>query len=652
MANAKQRWSSFSGRLTRRIVLIVLVVMLFVATLISFLIIVGMGSQMEEHYQGTVEFTNEKLASLLSSVEISANNNVDELQQNLDSPESVFEAMTRELQLNPHVTGFGLGFIPNFFPSQGTYFEPYVNHEDGRIVRKQIGGPDHDYLLAEWYVKTVEKDTGHWSDPYIDNEGAQDMLCTYALPVKDREGNLAGVFGTDISLGWLSDQLKENDRKENARARRSNSEADEKVYSFIIGRYGEYLAHPDRERVLIDHFYRHLDRGADSTRNRQLVQSMINGEHGSADLVIDGTLSHIIYAPLERTGWSMAIVVPSALLFMPGIVVGMVILFVLLVGLLVVSLMCRHIIRKVTRPLTYLAQSAGEVAKGHFDTPLPSIRYNDEIGQLRDSFANMQLSLDQYIQQLTSATAQRAAMENELNIARDIQMSMLPKTFPPYPERRDLDIYGQLTPAKAVGGDLYDFHIRDEKLFFCIGDVSGKGVPASLVMAVTSAQLRTMSSGEAHPQRIVGALNRSEATHNESMMFVTLFVGVLDLKTGRLQYCNAGHNAPVLISKDRQVGFFPVDANLPVGVVAEWSYTVQEITLEPGSTLLLYTDGLSEAENPERAQFGEDRILETLRRIPSTEPPVLVSSMTDAVHKFVNGAEQSDDLTMLAIRYQ
>ena len=657
MAKLRQRWISFSSRLTRRIVMVVLAVMLVVAALITSFTVIGMGLQMEDHYQGIVEFTNEKLSSLLSTVEISANNNVDELEQNLGSPKEVFDALARELQLNPHVTGFGFAFVPDYFPSQGTYFEPYVKQENGEIVQRQIGGPDHDYLLAEWYTKTVELDAGHWSDPYVDNEGAQDMLCTYALPVKDSKGKLAGVLGTDISLGWLRDQLAENDRKENERARRSDNTAtpdgeDSRIYSFIIGRYGEYLAHPDEDRVLVDHFYRHLDSEISAVKNRELVQSMIDGERGNTNVVIDGVKSHILYAPLVRTGWSMAIVVPIEMIYTPGVAIGLVILFLLMVGLLIVSFMCRRIIRKATRPLTYLAQSAEEVAQGHFDTPLPVIRYNDEIRQLRDSFANMQQSLGEYIQQLTSATASQAAMESELDIARDIQMSMLPKTFPPYPERSDIDLYGQLTPAKAVGGDLYDFHIRDEKLFFCIGDVSGKGVPASLVMAMTSAQLRTMSSGEDHPERIVSTLNKAEASRNESMMFVTLFVGVLDLKTGKLQYCNAGHNAPILVTPDGNPSFIQVDSNLPVGVVPEWSYTVQEMILAPGSALLLYTDGLSEAENPEQALFGEDRILETLRGAASTDPTALVSRLSDAVHHFVNGAEQSDDLTLLAIRYR
>ena len=232
-------------------------------------------------------------------------------------------------------------------------------------------------------------------------------------------------------------------------------------------------------------------------------------------------------------------------------------------------------------------------------------------------------------------------------------MSMLPKIFPPYPERSDIDIFGQLTPAKAVGGDLFDFYIHDEKLFFCIGDVSGKGVPASLVMAVTRSLFRNVSAHESEPHLIARALNDSLSEGNEMNMFVTLFVGVLDLATGHLDYCNAGHDSPLLIGQG--VAPLPCDPNLPVGVMPDWQFTLQQVTLAPQTTIFLYTDGLNEAENILHAQFGDDRIIslaETLLNRGQNKPSTIIQLMTDAVHDFVGQAEQSDDLTMLAIQYK
>ena len=248
--------------------------------------------------------------------------------------------------------------------------------------------------------------------------------------------------------------------------------------------------------------------------------------------------------------------------------------------------------------------------------------------------------------------AQKASIERDLHIASSIQMGMLPKNFPTRAERDDVELYASLTPAKDVGGDLFDFYIRDEKLFFCIGDVSGKGIPASLVMAVTRAIFRTVSARESMPDRIMANMNETIVDMNDSNMFATLFVGVLDLPTGRLRYSNAGHDAPMLIGAG--VGTLPCDANIPVGVMPGWKYTLQEAHICAGTTIFLFTDGLTEAEDANHAQFRLERVKEVAVKAlarQQQDPKQLISLMTDAVHQFVNGAEQSDDLTMMAIQY-
>ena len=269
---------------------------------------------------------------------------------------------------------------------------------------------------------------------------------------------------------------------------------------------------------------------------------------------------------------------------------------------------------------------------------------------MRESFENMQHSLATYVEDLKTTTAAKASMENELEIAHGIQMSMLPKTYPAFPNRTDIDIYGQVTPAKAVGGDLYDFFIRDEKLFFCIGDVSGKGVPASLVMAVTRSLFRNISTHVALPDRIVTALSEALCDNNETNMFVTLFVGVLDLKTGHLSYSNAGHDMPLLLT-DNEVKILPCDSNVPAGVMPGWQFTCQQVDMKAGSTLFLYTDGLNEAEDINHNQFELKRVVETAKTADRC-PEKLIMTMEKAVEQFVGEADQSDDLTMFAIQYK
>lgn len=251
---------------------------------------------------------------------------------------------------------------------------------------------------------------------------------------------------------------------------------------------------------------------------------------------------------------------------------------------------------------------------------------------------------------MVESTARNQSIENELNIARKIQMAMLPTRFPPFPDYPYLNAYGEVIPAKEVGGDLFDFFIRENKLFFCVGDVSGKGVPASIVMAMTRSIFRSFSSYLNSPAQIVTQMNDSlSGEGNDQSMFVTLFLGALDLSTGELKYCNAGHNAPIHHTP-YTIHQLDCTPNLPLGVLGGFAYQEQEAKLEIGDTLFLYTDGLTEAENSAHEQFGEQRMDERLAASGEQSPQELIQTMQQAVAAFVGDAEQSDDLTMFAIR--
>jgi sigma-B regulation protein RsbU (phosphoserine phosphatase) len=311
-----------------------------------------------------------------------------------------------------------------------------------------------------------------------------------------------------------------------------------------------------------------------------------------------------------------------------------------------------RIITRELNPLRRLAEEAETIASGQFDAKLPDFKRIDEIGQLSHSFGNMQQSLVKHIDELKETTSQKASIERDLRIASAIQMGMVPDKFPSKSDSDDVQIFASLTPAKEVGGDLFDFYFRDEKLFFCIGDVSGKGVPASLFMAVTRAVFRTISARESMPDRIMATMNKIIADMNRSSMFVTLFVGVLDLPTGRLYYSNAGHDAPLLIGAG--VGTLPCDSNIPVGFKPSWKYTLQEAQIFTGTTIFLFTDGLTEAMDVNQSQFQMERVTDVASQALAQqhlEPQQLISEMTEAVHQFVGDAEQSDDLTMMAIQY-
>lgn len=257
------------------------------------------------------------------------------------------------------------------------------------------------------------------------------------------------------------------------------------------------------------------------------------------------------------------------------------------------------------------------------------------------------------LHRLLESKALNQRMEDELEVAQTIQMAMLPKVFPPFLDRLDLNIYGIVHPAKEVGGDLYDFYVRHDKLFFCVGDVSGKGVPASLVMATIRSLFRNVTAHEERAAEIVKQMNDSLAEQNEQNMFVTLFLGVLDTSNGELDYCNAGHNAPVCMPySDVTPRLLPVKPNLPLGVARDYDYVAQKTKLHYNDTLFLYTDGLTEAENAHHDLFGDERMFVALEKMNTLSPRKIVDNMRAEIQAFVKDAEQSDDITMLALRYQ
>ena len=251
------------------------------------------------------------------------------------------------------------------------------------------------------------------------------------------------------------------------------------------------------------------------------------------------------------------------------------------------------------------------------------------------------------LERLREINAEKERIGGELRVASQIQQSMLPEH---HLHRDDVDIWGSLVPAREVGGDLYDYFIRDEKLFFCIGDVSGKGAPSAMLMAVTHGLFRSASAHDSNPARIMDAINEVACQGNDTNMFVTMFVGVLDLLTGCLHYCDAGHDAPFIMVNGKW-SMVNVTPHLPIGVFDDTKYTVQETSIQPDSTIFLYTDGLTEAMNAEHKQFGLERIQAVLDTCADHDPKEILEKITQSVDGFVKHAEQSDDLTMLAIKY-
>ena len=557
--------------------------------------------------------------------------------------------LRRLIVANEDIAAATLMYRADYFPKEGRYYAPTISRDpiNGTLETDEIGGPENDFCYLETdsnWIYTNKLETGYWCLPYVDSMSTKRAMVSYSVPLYDKSGDIYAILCADVDLKWVKNIVE-------------GAKPYEYSQVFILGRDSQYVCHPDEAWIQTINAVDNIKRSRNN-EEQMLIERMLHWERGidtmeemHSFLPYQEPVGPVImyFAPVERVQWSICFTIPESKVMEQPNRLRMNMIIMLIIVLVIIAIVMRQIIHSQLLPLKALASSTAEVAKGDFKAVLPKIDTQDEIRELRDSFEDMQTSLAEYIIQLQDTTASKAAIESELHVATDIQMSMLPKEFVPIEGHDDVPVYGQLKPAKAVGGDLFDFYVRNETLFFCIGDVSGKGVPAALVMAVTQAMFRTVSAHESSPANIVMRLNASQAENNDSNMFVTLFVGALDLSNGHLRYCNAGHDAPLLIGQG--IGLLPCDPNLPIGVIGDWKFSEQETDIYSGTTIFLYTDGLTEAEDNSHQQFGEDRIMKVAEQYPST-PRQLIDIMTKAVHDFVGEAEQSDDLTMLAIKYK
>ena len=588
-----------------------------------------------DHATELLNSTALRVNSILDRVQ-TATNNMDWLvSRHLDGPDSMFVYSRRILENNPELNGCSISFEPYYFKEKGQYFSAFSLNENDTIMTTQEGSSQYQYFYFDWYQQAKLRQAPCWTEPFTDdNPGneivASQTITSYCKPLYDKNGTFVGVMSVDLALSWLSKTISAVKPYPNS-------------YSIMLGRGGTFFVHPDSTKLSVQTIFTEtLEKP--NPKLTALGKAMLAGEEGMMELVIDGKDSYVFYKPLSDTGWSTAIICPESDIFGGYVRLQHIVICILIIGLLLMLWTLSKILNRELQPLGVLAKQAETIAGGNFNESLPTTDRIDEIGKLSLSFSEMQASLVKYIDELTVTTANKERIEGELRIAREIQMGMVPRIFPAFPERDDIDLYASMTPAKEVGGDLYDFFIQHNKMYFCVGDVSGKGVPASLFMAVTRNLFRVVAQQELPPAEVARQINDTLSEDNEQGMFVTMFMGVLDLKTGRLDFCNCGHNPPVYKGE-----FLPMEANAPLGLFSGLEFTGETIDDIEDSIMLFYTDGLNEAENVAHEQFGDDRLLNYMRHDATTAKGTILG-IQKAVADFVGEAEPSDDLTMLCLK--
>lgn len=588
--------------------------------------------------------TSQKISGVLTTVQKVADSVAFSLEEGSLSERRLRDLGRRMLNDNPEIFGTAIAFEPYGFDPALEYYAPYNYRSQNRFSFTNLGGDDYQYFFMDWYLLPKELDRSVWTEPYFDGGGGQELMTSYSVPFyRMREGGkaMAGVVAADISISWMQKLLSDISKQETG-------------YVFLLSRYGTYISHPDADLVMNDTIFTAAE-DLGLPQLREVGRRMLAGETGVVELdglPITGD-SFLYFTPLEGQKWSIGVVFPKEDMLADVARLNREVATLGGVGFVILALLITYLSSRITHPLRELTASANDMASGNLDAELPEATSRDEVGELARSFQTMRDSIKSYIANLTETTAAKERIESELRIAHDIQMSILPKLFPAFPERNEFDIFASIVPAREVGGDLYDFFFVDEDHFcFLVGDVSGKGVPAAFFMAVTKTLLKVVSERRLDPGEVLAKVNNDLAEDNDSCMFVTLFLAIINIHTGEVRYASAGHNPPLLLPAGGKAQWVPPLNELVAGVMEGTSYTTKTMTMQPGDTLFVYTDGVTEAMDNGKALYSEDRLEEIMNRCGDKSAEEIVRAVEDSLKEFCCGAEQSDDITMLALRFQ
>ena len=595
-----------------------------------------LAKEAEDKIETMAEVANLKVSALLSKVEKIPDNLGWMIVAYVKNPDSLFAITRRIVKENEEIFGCAIAFEPYYFPEKGHYFAPYSFMSGDTVKTMQVGSDDYNYFEKGWYKGA--RQTRYWSKPYRD-AGDPDVITTsYAVPIHGKKGELIAVLSVDLTNKWLRNLA-------------NSMKPYEGSYTMIIDKQGRYIMRKEGENTIGMNMFQTAEESRDPSVAR-LVREMAAGKSGSM-IVKDGkTLSYVYYTGVFATDWYMAVVCPYDQVFGQLSKFNMYMLFGFVLLLLFVYMICFFAVRRITKPLTRFSESARAIAEGDFNTSLPTIRSKDELGELYDSFQFMQRQLTEYIERLRDTTTANEKIESELRIAHDIQLGMVPEKFTPSVGSELIDIHAILRPAKQVGGDLYDYFMLNEDEFgFAIGDVSGKGVPAALFMSTTISQMRSVAMLDTSLNYIINVINRSLIRNGNTSMFVTFFAGVLNLNTRQLRFCNAGHPYPIMIKEDGSVQVFKTEDNLPLGVSSDYEYKEQTCYLASGTQLVLYSDGITEAQNGNAKFYKMERLLQFIEKNKNLSSKAMVEGIIANVDAYAGDAEQSDDLTVMSLRF-
>jgi sigma-B regulation protein RsbU (phosphoserine phosphatase) len=532
------------------------------------------------------------------------------------------------LSANADLAGLSFAWIPDDPASPPP--APFVDRlPDGTLGQRDLRNDATRYWEQPWFLHGLACDEGCWQRPFF-SQSRRRRLINYSVSIRDN-GRAAGLVNADVTLEWLHGVLGTLRRPDGAQM-------------FVVDAEQHFLAH-DRAALLGER------------ASPALIAALHDARTGPQALAVHGLVdvaepSWVYSAPIHGTSWTLGLQVPQALLerSLRQLVMRELILGVL--AILGIALMILLVTRRTLAPLAVLTDRAEHVARGELDFALPKVRRRDEIGRLTHAFDTMRKQLAVHLARLTQATREQERLRSELEIAHQIQVALLPNEHYLDAHCAMFELHALLRPARAVGGDLYSYFMLDGQ-HFCVmvGDVSDKGIPAALFMARAITLAKALAPRARRPRELLEQLNRELCRGNDSCMFITLLCGVLDTGDGRLVMASAGHEPPILC-RDGRSTLFEIATGPAIGLDDEASYGEQTLMLQAGDTLLMYTDGITEAGNAAGDMFGIERTLASLLRAPAPDSPrAFTDRLLGDVDAFAAGHDQTDDITLLALSW-
>lgn len=522
-----------------------------------------------------------------------------------------------------------------------------------RYSKSNAYNPSYDPRERGWYKSAMEN-KGHsvWVDTYVDVYGR--ICVTNAQTFNDEKGHPRGVVATDILLKSMQDDIL-------------SMKIGKTGYAFLLDNKGKIIAHPkygeDLDTTPLEH---------GTGDYLQAIKDIVQNSEGLTTAHIDDKLCYIAYSKFPTTKWSLAVVVEVDEIIKPAedtkkqidnytseaqtyitqtlsnVLIRLVI--TLAVSAMVILVLSYLISKTITNPIKLLLAKVVKIGEGDLDTQIDD-RGKDEIAELATAFNKMTIDLKTYIANISKITAEKERIGAELDVARKIQGSMLPCIFPAFPDREEFDIYATMLPAKEIGGDFYDFFFVDEDhLAVVIADVSGKGVSAALFMVIAKTLLKNSAQLGKRPKDVFETVNNQLSENNEADMFVTAFMGILEISTGEFVYVNAGHNPPLLKKAAEGFQWLPTEPGFVLAGLEDFQFNENRVILEAGDLLYLYTDGVTEAVNRRDELYSDKRLLNELNANGDKNVVELLKAIKANIDLFAEEAEQSDDITMLAIR--